>query len=174
MNPNTERESKNAIPVFSFVAFSGTGKTTFLERLIPELKRLQLRVAVLKHDAHDFDIDVPGKDTHRMTDAGADVVMITSGTHAAVMENRRVEPEELIEKLTCVDMVITEGYKSGHWPKILLYRQAVGKPPAVPPESCVAVVSDTALKTTAPCFGFDDYKELAEYLAEKVKRHCEE
>jgi molybdopterin-guanine dinucleotide biosynthesis protein MobB len=78
------------IPVYSFIAKSGTGKTTLIEKLIPELKSRGLRVAVMKHDAHEFDVDKPGKDSWRMTRAGADVTVIASATHAAVMENRPV------------------------------------------------------------------------------------
>ena len=91
-----------SIPVFSFVAFSGTGKTTFLEKLIPQLKARGLRVAVYKHDAHEFEIDKKGKDSWRFTAAGADVTVISSNTKAAVMENRYVSPEELVPEILLV------------------------------------------------------------------------
>ena len=78
------------------VAWSGAGKTTFIEGLIPELRKFNLRVAVIKHDAHDFEIDKEGKDTYRFTKSGADVVVISSKTHAAIMENRYLTLEKIL------------------------------------------------------------------------------
>ena len=124
------------IGVFSFVAYSGTGKTTFLEKLIPELKSRGLRVAVYKHDAHEFEIDKKGKDSWRFTAAGADVTVISSGTKAAVMENRYVSPEELVGRIKDVDIIITEGYKAGPWPKIAMRRRESGNDFPLPPEEC--------------------------------------
>ena len=135
----------NNIPVYSVVAYSGTGKTTLLEKLIPELKARGLRVAVLKHDAHDFDIDHRGKDSWRMTKAGADVTVIASDTKAAIMENRTISVEALMDKITDVDLLITEGYKHGNWNKIAVYRKASGKPLALKSEECFVIMSDTPI-----------------------------
>ncbi|MCD8374435.1 MAG: molybdopterin-guanine dinucleotide biosynthesis protein B, partial [Oscillospiraceae bacterium] len=80
-----------AIPCFTFVAYSNTGKTTYIERLIAELKSRGVRVGALKHDAHEFEIDKPGKDSWRFARAGADVVAVASATKAAVMDYRAVD-----------------------------------------------------------------------------------
>ena len=104
------------IPIVSFVAWSGTGKTTFLEKLIPALKARGLRLCVMKHDAHEFQADREGKDSWRMTRAGADVTIVTNGKHAAVFENRPVSAEALLARVEGVDLILTEGYKHGPLP----------------------------------------------------------
>lgn len=88
--------SADKIPVFSVIAWSGTGKTTYLEKLIPVLRKKQLKVAVIKHDGHDFEIDRANADTERFTRAGADISAIISSTHSAVLYNRPQTPEEFI------------------------------------------------------------------------------
>ena len=152
------------IPVYSIVAYSGTGKTTFLERLIPALKRRGLRVAVFKHDAHDFEMDREGKDSYRLTAAGADMTLLASPHKAVVMENRPGDPQRLLDQVHDVDLILTEGFKFGAWKKILLVRRASGKPPALDPETCFAVVSDVRLDTAAPQFSIEDAEGLADFL----------
>lgn len=155
-------------PVYSVVAFSGTGKTTFLEKLIPELKSRGLRVAVIKHDAHEFEIDREGKDSYRMTKAGADVTVVTSATKAAIMENRPVTVEELISRLTGVDLVLTEGYKHGPWPKIALFRNEVNKPFPIPYEECLAIASNVPIDTDRPCFTLEDVTQIADIIVKDM------
>ena len=152
------------IPVYSFVAYSGTGKTTLLEKLIAELKARGLRVAVIKHDAHEFDVDHEGKDSWRFTRAGADVTAIASESKAAIMENRPVTFETLLERITDVDIILTEGYKHEKWPKIAVRRDATGKPLPVPVEDCFAIVTDVPEHTDKPCFGLEDVQGLADLL----------
>ena len=152
------------IPVYSVVAFSGTGKTTMLEQLVREIKSRGIRLAVVKHDAHDFEIDREGKDSWRFSKAGADVVAIASATKSAIMENRYVPFEMIIERLSDVDLIITEGYKTGSFPKIALRRAETGNDFAVPPESCAAVMSDTPVELNIPVFALDDISGLAEFL----------
>ena len=152
------------IPIYSVVAFSGTGKTTLLEKLIAELKRRGLRLAVIKHDAHEFDVDHEGKDSWRFTRAGADITAVVSSTKAAVMENRPVAIETLIGRITDVDLIITEGYKTGPWPKIAVRRSGSGKPFPVPVEECFAVVTDVPERTDTPCFDLDDVRGLADLI----------
>jgi len=156
MRPNT--------PIYSIVAYSGTGKTTLLEKLVAELKNRGQRVAVIKHDAHEFDIDHEGKDSWRFTRAGADVTVVVSESKAAIMENRPVPLETLLGKITDVDIILTEGYKSGAWPKIAVQRAATGKPLPVPAEGCFAIVTDVPEQTDTPCFDLDDASGLAEYI----------
>jgi molybdopterin-guanine dinucleotide biosynthesis protein A/molybdopterin-guanine dinucleotide biosynthesis protein len=152
------------IPVISLVAYSGSGKTSFLEKLIPELKKRGLRVAVVKHDAHDFDIDRDGKDSARISKAGADVTAIVSASRAAIMENRSVDFAEIVSRIKDVDLIITEGGKHENWPKIMLYRAAAGKEYAARPEDCIAVVSDVEIENAAASFGLEDAAGLADFL----------
>lgn len=159
------------IPVFSVVAYSGTGKTTFLEKLIPELKARGLRVAVLKHDAHEFEVDREGKDSWRMTKAGADITAVVSATKAAIMENRPVSTEEIISGFREIDVVLTEGYKHGPWPKIALFRKDAGKQFPIPFEECVAVVTDTPIATDRPCFALDDVTQVAELIIKNIRTY---
>lgn len=157
------------IPILSVAAYSGTGKTTLLEQLIPVLKRRGLRLCVMKHDAHEFEADREGKDSWRMTQAGADVTIVTNGSHAAVFENRPISDAELLSRVQDVDLILTEGYKHGPWKKIALYRRALGKPFPCPLEECVAVVTDVPLDTAVPCFGFEEVETLAELIVKEIK-----
>ena len=161
------------IPIISVVAYSGTGKTTLLEKLIPALKARDLRVCVMKHDAHDFEVDKAGKDSWRMTKAGADVTLLTNGSHAVCFENRPVSDEALLSRVRDVDLILTEGYKHGPWKKIALYRAAVGKPFPCAAEECLAIVTDTPVETTVPCLGFEDVDALAELILQEIKKESE-
>ena len=157
----------NDIPVYSVVAYSGTGKTTLIEKLVEELKSRGLRVAVIKHDAHDFDIDHEGKDSWRFSRAGADVTVLVSSTKAAVIENRPVTLEALLNRITDVDIIITEGYKSGSMPKIAVQRNAAGMPLPVPPNECIAIMTDCQAHEGVPCFSLDDVSGLADFLMKR-------
>lgn len=152
------------IPILSVVAYSGTGKTTLLEKLIPALGRRGLRVAVVKHDAHEFEVDKEGKDSWRLTRAGAAVTIVSSATKAAIMENRPVPVHDLIARIHDVDLIITEGYKHGTWPKIALMRGATGKPLPVSPDECLAVLSDVAVESRAPVLDLNDAEGLADLI----------
>ena len=153
-----------AIPVITFAAYSNTGKTTYLEKLLPCLKAGGVRVAVIKHDGHDFRMDTPGTDTSRIAAAGADVVAIVSRRQFAWVEQRSPSVEEIVERITGVDLILTEGFKHGPYPKIALYRAASGQPLAAAPEECLALVSDTPLEAACPVFPLDDPAPMAEYL----------
>ena len=161
----------NKIPIYSIVAFSGTGKTTLLEKLVAELKTRGLRVAVIKHDAHEFDIDHEGKDSWRFSRAGADVTAVISNSKAAMIENRPVNLETLLARITDVDVILTEGYKSGTWPKIAIRRLETGKPLPIPAEECFAIVSDAHENSNAPHFGLDDVKGLADLIISSIVKH---
>ena len=157
-------------PVITFAAWSGTGKTTYLEKLLPRLKAYGLRVGVLKHDAHGFDMDTPGTDTDRLTRSGADAVSIASPSGFAYLEWRPMELDEVAWHFHSVDLVLTEGYKSGPFPKIALYRQESGQSLAVPPENCLAVVSDVPLDVPCSVFPLDDPDPMAAFLMDWLKR----
>lgn len=156
--------------VITLAAYSNTGKTTCLEGLLPCLKKRGLRVAVIKHDGHDFQMDTPGTDTSRMTAAGADTVAIVSDHRFALLEQRSYAVEEIVARITDVDLILTEGFKYGPYPKIALYRAASGKPLAVNPQECLAVVTDTPVKTSRPVFPLNDPEPLAEHLVSLLKQ----
>ena len=151
MNPDT-------VPVITFVGKSGTGKTTFLEKLIPLLKGKGLRLAVLKHDAHHFEMDKPGKDTYRFTAAGADVVTISNQEKFAMIEQPQVELtlREIISRLPQVDLVLTEGYKKSSYPKIEIHRAVLQQPLLAPPEQLLAIMTDEPLDVSVRQLPLED------------------
>ncbi|MCD8221264.1 MAG: molybdopterin-guanine dinucleotide biosynthesis protein B [Clostridiales bacterium] len=161
------------LPVISVVAYSGSGKTTFLEKLIVELKCRGVRLAVIKHDAHDFEVDYPGKDSYRFTHAGADTVILTSERKAVRMDQYPVSVDEWIRRLQKVDLVLTEGYKHGPYQKILLYQEAAGKPVSIDlkKEQPLCIVSDRREWPDAVCpvFTLEDAKAVAGILESMVK-----
>ncbi len=134
-------------PQITFVGRSGTGKTTYLERLIPVLKVRGLRLAVVKHDVHGFEMDTPGKDTYRFAEAGAEVVAISSPWRVAVLERPAVELSlnQVIARLPEVDLILTEGYKQVPNPKIEIHRAELQRPLVTPTDQLLAVVTDEAL-----------------------------
>ena len=159
-----EKELHTDIPVVSFVAYSGTGKTTFLERLIPKLKARGLKIAIVKHDGHRFEIDHEGKDSDRFTKAGADVTGLISSEKAVLMENRQTDPEEFLKKIDGVDLILTEGFKQGPWPKIMLHRKGTGKPMPLLPEECLAVISDVEVPDCENVFPLEEIEKTADFL----------
>ncbi len=159
-----EKELHTDIPVVSFIAYSGTGKTTFLERLIPKLKARGLKIAIVKHDGHRFEIDHEGKDSDRFTKAGADVTGLISSEKAVLMENRQTDPEEFLKKIDGVDLILTEGFKQGPWPKIMLHRKETGKPMPLLPEECLAVISDVEIPDCENVFPLEEIEKTADFL----------
>lgn len=159
------------IPVFTFAAFSGGGKTTYLERLIPALKDLGLRVGVVKHHGHDAPLDRGDKDSARLSRAGADAVAAVAPGETAFFENRPLSPEEAVSRIRGVDLILTEGFKGGPWPKIAIWRG--GCEAAVPPERCVAVVSDVPRACAAPLFPLDDPAPMAAFLAAQIQTNAQ-
>ena len=159
MNPET-------VPVLTFVGLSGTGKTTFLEKLIPELKGRGLRLAVLKHDAHQFEVDKPGKDTWRFTQAGADVAAISNQEKFALIERtpRQLTLAELIGRLPDVDLVLTEGYKRSRVKKIELHRAALGNPIISQPEELLAILTDEPLDLSVLQLCLEDVSGCADLI----------
>ncbi len=111
-------------PIVSMAGYSGSGKTTFMEKLIPALVGLGLRVATIKHDVHGFEMDKPGKDSWRHKQAGATASVISSATKIGMVMDAEYDhdPSELAGFFPDVDMVLTEGYKSGAYPKVEIFR----------------------------------------------------
>ncbi len=153
-----ERGRHAHTPVLTFVGKSGTGKTTFLERLIPALKGRGLRLAVVKHDAHQIEMDRPGKDTWRFSQAGADAVIISSAAQAALIEHpaRELTLNQVISRLPEADLILTEGYKSERNPKIELHRKELNRPLLTPVEELVAAVTDEPLAVPVPQLAWED------------------
>lgn len=157
--------------IISVTGWSGSGKTTWLEKLLPALSARGLRVAVVKHDAHDFQIDREGKDTWRMAQAGAVVTGIVSGHKAALMEYRPVGLDRFLAGIGDVDLILLEGGSALDLPHILVYRETVGKGMRVPPASCLAVISDDPVgKDCAAVFSFGQIREAADYIARYMTR----
>ncbi len=156
------------IPVLGFAAYSGTGKTTVLEAVVKHLKEKGLRLAVVKHDAHGLDIDRPGKDSWRFSQAGADVSIASSDALSAFMEHRRLSLEEILSQIRDVDLILVEGFKNEDIPQIGLARKATGKGFTAPPERFLAVVTDHEdMEISVPRFEFSDAEGLAEFIMEK-------
>lgn len=135
--------------VFGIAGYSGSGKTTLLEKLLPRITALGLRVSVIKHAHHDFDIDKPGKDSYRHREAGASEVLLAGGTRWVLMNELRSAPEptlaEYLGKFSPCDLVLVEGFKQEPIPKLEVHRLANGKPPLWPDNpNIVAVASDAA------------------------------
>jgi molybdopterin-guanine dinucleotide biosynthesis protein MobB len=160
-------------PVISVVGKSDMGKTTLLERLIPELKSRGYRIAVIKHDAHSFEIDHPGKDTWRHAKAGADVVVISSPAKVAMICKVKEEKklDEVVAMIQDVDLIITEGYKRGNKPKIEVFRKAKGEKELLcQPEELIAIASDTSFDIGVPVFSLDDVSGIALLIENKFLR----
>ncbi|MEI7714204.1 MAG: molybdopterin-guanine dinucleotide biosynthesis protein B [Rhodospirillales bacterium] len=137
--------------ILGIVGWSGSGKTTLLVALLPLLRAQGLRVSTIKHTHHGFDMDRPGKDTYRHREAGAQEVLVASGTRWALLhELQGDEPglPHLLTKLEPVDLVLVEGFKAHPFPKLEVHRPSLGKPPIWPDAPDVAAVaSDSPLDT---------------------------
>jgi molybdopterin-guanine dinucleotide biosynthesis protein B len=152
--------------VIGLAGWSGSGKTTLLTRLIPVFREQGLRVSVIKHAHHKFDVDVPGKDSWRHREAGAEEVLVSSANRWALMHELRGQRElrlpELLKKMSRVDLVIIEGYKSEPHRKIEVHRAANGKPFLFPDDpGIVGIASDVAVETRLPVAHLDDIPAIA-------------
>ncbi|HEY7577108.1 MAG TPA: molybdopterin-guanine dinucleotide biosynthesis protein B [Acetobacteraceae bacterium] len=154
--------------VLGIVGWSGSGKTTLLTRLIPLLRAAGLTVSTVKHTHHGFDMDRPGKDTYRHRQAGAHEVLVAAGTRWALL-HEVVGPEpslpDLLGRMQPVDVVLVEGYKTHPFPKLEVYRPALGKPPIWPGQpDIVAVASDAPVSTDRRLLPLSDPAVIAEWI----------
>ena len=152
--------------VIGLAGWSGAGKTTLLARVIPHLLAKGLRVSVIKHAHHAFDVDVPGKDSWIHRQSGASEVLVSSTRRWALMHELRgaAEPRlpELLAKMSRVDLVVVEGFKRELHRKIEVYRAANGKPLLFPEDSgIVGIATDTSIETTLPVVYLDDVEAVA-------------
>jgi molybdopterin-guanine dinucleotide biosynthesis protein B len=155
--------------VIGLAGWSGAGKTTLLTRAIPLLRQQGVRVSVIKHAHHGFDVDVPGKDSWLHRQAGAEEVLVSSGARWALMHELRGAQEptlpDLLAKLSAVDLVVVEGYKTDPHRKIEVHRSTNGKPLLFPNDpAIVGVVSDVEVSTRLPTIHLDDMAAIVELL----------
>ena len=155
--------------VIGIAGYSGSGKTTLIEKVIPVLVGEGLRVSLIKHAHHRFDVDHPGKDSYRHREAGCAEVLVSSGTRWALMHELRGAPEptlaEQLKRLSPCDVVIVEGYKREPIPKIEVHRRAAGAPLLHPEDAhVVAVATDEPLDTRLPQLPLDDAGAVARFM----------
>jgi molybdopterin-guanine dinucleotide biosynthesis adapter protein len=164
--------AQKSIPVISIVGHSNSGKTTFLEKLVPVLNARGFRVATIKHDVHDFQMDREGKDSYRHKKAGAVTSMIASPRKIALVEDldRELTVAEIVSRhVRDVDLVITEGYKREEWPKIEVYRTGKGRKPVCQgDENLIALVADKIITADVPVFSWDDAEGVADLILSRV------
>lgn len=181
-------KNENGIPVIAFAAYSGNGKTTLIAKVIQKLKERGLRVAVIKHDGHDFEIDHEGKDSWRFSKAGADISIVSSAARTAYIEQRPMSLEDLIGMVHDVDLILIEGFKREPLTQIGICRKAAGTGFTADLSRYVAVVTDLTDLTAEeiwnlggadrqpggmdqdgpklPQFGLDDIDEITEFIME--------
>lgn len=161
-----------SVPLLGFAAFSGTGKTTLLEAILPKLVERGLRVAVIKHAHHDFDLDEPGKDSYRLRKAGANQMLISSRYRRAQITETPTT-EATLPYLICqldqtqLDLILVEGFKKLDFPKIELHRQAINKPWLYQDDNnIIAIASDIKTDTTLAQISIDDIEQLTDFVVQ--------
>ena len=161
------------IPIVSIVGRSNTGKTTLIEKLIPELMRRGYRVATIKHNIHGFDIDHEGKDSWRHKKAGARLTVVASPHRVAVIEDadRDFELAELRDRyIRDVDVILSEGFKRNPHPKIEVVRSEMKHAPLCSREdNLMAIVSDKPVDRGVPCLDIDDIRGVADMIDRFLK-----
>jgi len=155
--------------IFGFAGWSGSGKTTLVEKLIPLFVARGLKVSLIKHAHHSFDVDQAGKDSYRHRHAGCSEVLVTSSKRWALMHELRGAPEpdfaQLIKRVSPCDLLLVEGFKREKLPKLEVYRASVGESLLHPQDpSIVAIASDRRVETKLPQFDLNDAKEIADFV----------
>ena len=156
--------------VMGIVGWSGSGKTSLVVEVLPILKRHGLKVSTMKHAHHRFDVDKPGKDSFRHREAGASEILVVTSSRWVLMHESREEPEpsieSLIERMTPVDLLLVEGFKTHHHPKLEIHRESEGKPLLYQDDpEIVAVASDIPLTgMKIPCLDLNDPSEVADFI----------
>jgi molybdopterin-guanine dinucleotide biosynthesis protein B len=157
------------LKVFGFAAYTGSGKTTLIENLLPLFVGQGVRVSVIKHAHHAFDVDQPGKDSYRHRHAGATEVLVSSRVRWALMHELRQEAEpelpHLLERLSPCDLVLVEGFKHQTIPKIEIHRRAAGTPLLFPDDpDIVALATDASIASRLPRFALDDFSGITGFI----------
>ncbi len=154
------------------LAISGvknSGKTTFIERILPQLAELGIKTAVIKHDGHVFTPDTPGTDSYRFFAAGACGSAIYDGEKFSLSRRASVSEHELAELFPDADLILLEGFKASDYPKLELIRSGVSSMPICDPETCLALVSDLDLKTELPLFRPDAVSDIAKFIYKFIR-----
>ena len=159
---------------FGFAGWSGSGKTTLIEKLIPRFTRGGLRVALIKHAHHTFDVDQPGKDSYRHRHAGASEILVTSSRRWVLMHELRGAPEpsfeEQVKHFSPCDLLLVEGFKHAPIPKLEVWRAVTGEPLLHPNDPhIVAVASDAKVQTGLPLLSLDDDAGIAQFILKRLK-----
>lgn len=159
--------------IFGFAGYSGSGKTTLVEKLIPLVIQRGLKVSLIKHAHHTFDVDTPGKDSYRLRHAGCTEILVTSSRRWVLMHELRGRPEpglaEHINHISPCDLLLVEGFKHEHIPKLEVYRAEVGEPLLHPNDgNIVAIASDQRLETRLPQFDLNDPAAIADFMLKHV------
>ena len=159
--------------LYGVVGWKNAGKTGLMERLVTEITGRGFSVSTVKHAHHTFDVDQPGKDSHRHRVAGATEVLLASRKRIALMHELRDEEEptleELLQRLGPVDLVLVEGYKRDAHPKVEAHRAETGNPLIATDDPTVrAVASDTALDLDRPVFDLNDTGAIADFILREV------
>jgi molybdopterin-guanine dinucleotide biosynthesis protein B len=157
------------VKVIGIAGYSGSGKTTLIEKVIPLLVAEGLRVSLIKHAHHEFDVDQPGKDSFRHRQAGCTEVLVSSGQRWALMHELRDAPEppltEQLRHFSPCDVVIVEGYKGEAIPRIEVHRKACDAPLLFPQDRhVVAIATDEPLETALPQIALDDAQGVARFI----------
>jgi molybdopterin-guanine dinucleotide biosynthesis protein B len=155
--------------IFGFAGWSGSGKTTLIEKLIPRFSGCGLRVSLIKHAHHTFDVDHPGKDSYRHRHAGAGEVLVTSSRRWVLMHELRgaAEPvlDEHLKRLSPCDLVIVEGFKHASIPKLEVWRKVTGEPLLHPNDPhIVALATDAKIDTPLPLLDLNDDSSIASFI----------
>jgi molybdopterin-guanine dinucleotide biosynthesis protein B len=161
------------VKTFGFAGYSGSGKTTLIERLIPRFTQRGLRVSLIKHAHHSFDVDQPGKDSWRHRRAGAAEVLVTSSRRWVLLHELRGEPEpsfdEQVAQLSPCDLVLVEGFKHAPIAKLEVWRAVTNEPLLHPHDPhIVGVASDGRLETPLPHFDLDDCDAIAAFVLQRT------
>ena len=159
--------------LYGVTGWKNAGKTGLMERLVAEIAERGFSVSTVKHAHHSFDVDHPGKDSHRHRTAGASEVILSSRKRFALMHEQRGAEEwplaALLEKLSPVDLVLIEGYKRDRHPKIEAFRAETGHALIAPGDATIrAVAADCALDLDRPVFDLDDTGAIADFILEEV------
>jgi molybdopterin-guanine dinucleotide biosynthesis protein B len=166
--------SNASVPILGFIAPSGTGKTTLLKALVSLFKENNIRLGVIKHSHHDFEIDKPGKDSHELRMAGADQMLIASKYRWALIseshgDDMDVDLNTLLKNLdqTQLDLILVEGFKYEHFPKIEIFRAGHNQTPlALSDPDVIAVVTDArdAFDDKIPCLDLNDIEQIFKFI----------
>lgn len=177
MTVNTEalNHSRWPIPVLGFAAFSGTGKTTLLCQLIPLLRASGLRLGLIKHSHHTFEVDHPGKDSFVLRAAGASQIVIASAQRSVALiqypKDREPGLADFLGQISddSLDLLLVEGYKRADIPKIELHRPSLGQPLlAVSDPAIIAVASDETVTVSVPVLDLNAPLQIAEFIIDRL------